>query len=215
MQVNMSDPPILLVCGCKKYETYLQAALVRMRHSAWIVLGVIGDPTLQQPYCNGTILYLPVEDTYEYLPKKLHAAYSWCFETFPHTCGIFKTDEDIVFGNVNALAGAILTNRHIPYWGIRVQTCAENYVNAVRISLRFEDKTLTPKHPGATYCFGVGYWISRAALPAVVAAKEKYAVAGLEDVCTGNVMNSAGYIPVEIAIACREVDRTKKLLNMT
>ena len=207
------SPPILIICGCKKYETYLQAALLRMRSVHWIVLGIIGDPTRTEPYCDGFILYLPVEDTYEYLPKKLHAAYSWCFDKFPDTIGIFKTDEDILFANVNLLIVAILKNKTTPYWGIRVQTCPANYINERRISLRFDNKTLRPKHPSATYCFGIGYWMSRNALPAIIAAKEQYANVGLEDVCTGYVMNCAGYIPIEIPISCGEVERDKRLLT--
>ena len=211
----MTPKPILLIAGCRKYEPYLVAAIRRFADPTWEVLGVLGDPTVPEPvYTPDTqILTLPCSDTYERLPAKLHAAYSWIAETRPGIPGIFKTDEDMLF-NLKDLASAIETHQKVPYWGVTASICQAAPVNPVRIQHRFTDPTQTPTHQSAVYCFGAGYWISKAALPIVVAASRDYATSALEDVCTGFVLNRAGIYPSKVRLPFAETPRNAALLTL-
>jgi hypothetical protein len=108
----------------------------------------------------------------------------------------------------------VLAKQVLPYWGVTASICQEAPVNPYRIQERFEDKSLQPTHQTAVYCFGAGYWISVAALPAIVAAAADYEISALEDVCTGYVMNRAGWMPQRHRVTFREVPRTEELLRM-
>lgn len=209
--------PLVLVTGCEKYRTYLEASLVRFAHPAFRVVGFVGDPTgtLTAPVFNEAtqIVALPVSDIYEALPAKVHAAFSWAAATFPAVPGIWKTDDDIVYANKDHLVAAIQGLAEEPYWGLFVGACRANPVNPWRIQERFEDKTLRPQHQQAIYCYGHGYWVSRAALPLIVAAGDTYRGSFLEDVCTGYVLNRAKLIPKRCPIVYSELPRGPELLS--
>jgi hypothetical protein len=211
----MPEKPVLLICGCKKYEPYLHSAIQRLDIPSWRVIGILGDPTLSEAIYNKEkkVLTLPKSDLYEHLPAKIYDAMSWIMHTYPETPGIYKTDEDILYGDINQVAQIVSAKPDIPYWGIKTHICEEAPVNMYRISARFENKELRPMHPSAHYCYGLGYWISKAAIKHLLAAKEVYESAALEDVCTGSILNKAGIIPICIPLACMEVDRTPELLN--
>lgn len=211
----MSKKPVLLVCGCRKYEEFVHAALGRFDRPEWELIGLLGDPTTSVASFNEAkrILTVPTADTYERLPTKLHAAYSWIFANRPGTPGVFKTDEDLLF-DVPTLATTVMANTTTPYWGVTASLCQEAEVNQFRIQNRFEDKTLTPRHQSAAYCFGAGYWLSKEALPHIIAAKDVYDSSCLEDVCTGYVMNRAGWSPQRIQVLFKEVPRTPELLKL-
>ena len=113
-----------------------------------------------------------------------------------------------------ALVQTVLANQPLPYWGVTASICMEAPVNEFRIQERFEDKSLQPMHQSAVYCFGAGYWISAAALPAIVAASSEYETSALEDVCTGYVMNRAGWTPRRHRVGFEEVPRNAELLSM-
>jgi hypothetical protein len=204
--------PILLVCGCQKYRPYLEAALRRFAHPDWISVGVIGDPTIGAPRREGDILILPIGDNYEALPAKVHAAVTWISQTYPDTVGIWKTDDDIVYQDVTQVIRAIKMFGDRPYWGLYTATCQEGPINLLRINLRFEDTALRPRHQAAAYCYGHGYWIGRAALPAICAAGDEYRTSSLEDVCTGHIMNKQGWLPARANIPYRELPRGPELL---
>ena len=166
----MSQKPVLLITGCRKYEDYLRAAIKRMNRDEWTIIGIRGSPPSD---CSGgsatfdettRILTLPVSDLYENLPAKMHAAFKWIHEHYPGIPGLFKTDDDMLF-DIPALVAAIKTHEALPYWGIAAGMCKGGAVNAGRIASRFEDKTLTPSHQSAIYCFGWGYWLAATSLP--------------------------------------------------
>lgn len=206
--------PVLLICSCKAYEEYLHAALRRMTHPSWTVVGLLGgsSETVYDPATG--ILTVATPDTYEALPSKIHAALSWIRREMPDVPGVFKTDEDIYFFSKDELAGAIQANLSVPYWGITTDKCKENYVSLIRIAYRFIDKTLRPKHQTAHYCYGGGYWVSAAALDIIQGAGAAYGTSCLEDVCTGYVLNQAGIEPLRIYIRIKEVPRCKELLDL-
>ena len=61
--------PILLICGCQKYKSSLENAIIRFTDPAYRVIGILGNKDAPTQL-NDSILSLQVEDTYEALPKK-------------------------------------------------------------------------------------------------------------------------------------------------
>jgi len=210
----MDKKPILLLCGCRKYEEYLHAAIRRMQRAEYEIIAIVGSPDEKPSFNEGTrILTLPVPDTYEALPSKIHAAFSWIAKERPGIPGVFKTDDDMVF-DMDALVATIRDHCARPYWGVAAGVCKESCIDAGRIQARFVDKTLSPSHQSASYCFGWGYWISAAALPFIVDAGADYASSYLEDVCTGFVLNRAKIMPVRIRFPYKEMPRDPQLLAL-
>jgi hypothetical protein len=214
----MSHPPILLVCGCRIHEAYLRAALSRFSPRStedWILVGCVGDPSAQNPVFDevSRIVTLPVSDTYEDLPKKIHAAFAWVQSQWPDAPGVFKTDDDILLNDPIDLVRALKTHVAEPYWGFITHKCYAAYVPLARVKGRFIDTSKRPKHQAARYCFGHGYWLSAAALRIAVAAASDYATSYLEDVCTGYVMNRAGWEPLRVPVPYREMPRFPELLH--
>jgi hypothetical protein len=211
--------PIVLVTGCQKYRTYLEAALRRFADPHVRILGFVGDPsgTLTAPVwdASANIVTLPVSDIYETLPAKVHAAFAWTAAAFPAAPGIWKTDDDIVYYRKDLLMISLLRFVSEPYWGLVVGACPENPVNLWRIQNRFEDPTLRPRHQQAIYCYGHGYWLNRTALAQVIAAGDTYKASYLEDVCTGYVLNQAGIVPRRVPLPYRELVRGPELLRAT
>lgn len=213
----MSVKPVLLICGCRKYEKYLHAAIKRMTRDEWEVIGIrgcLGDkPTGSASFDEESrILTLPCVDTYEALPTKLHAAYVWIHTNRPGLPGIFKTDEDIMF-DLPLLALTLQQNVALPYWGVTLSLCKAGPIPVDRVKNRFDDKTLRPTHQSAVYSFGAGYWLSAEVLPTICAAGDEYAKSMLEDVCTGYVLNKGGWGPKKYRVPFTEVPRDKKLLK--
>ena len=209
----MSGKPVLLICGCAKYEEYLHAAIRRFSNPAWTVIGFKGGAKETTFNEETRILTLAVPDIYDALPTKIHAALSWAFARWPDAPGFFKTDDDIVLQDMNQLVFAIESFKGEAYWGLTTHSCPESRVNPYRIQTLFTNKRLTPMHQKAHYCFGAGYWISKTALPFIVAAKDTYAASYLEDVCTGYVLNTAGIEPVHHKIPWAEAPRIPELLK--
>ena len=185
----------------------------RLVHPDWQVVGILGDPTLSQPRLDGAILTLPVADTYEALPSKVYAGFTWLATKLPNAAGIFKTDDDIIFQDKAAIHRQIMDNQHLPYWGIRVGSCDAGAIAEKRIEERFTDITLRPHHQAAHYGFGHGYWLSREVLPLIIAAEAEYRESFLEDVCTGAVLNAAGIIPLRLYLPYIEHPRTPEYLH--
>ena len=194
--------PIVLILGCQKYKTNLLAAIDRMKLPSYRVIGIVGttDPTS----FDGTILSLQVEDSYEYLSRKVRRAFQWISTNLPETIGVFKTDDDIFFRNQNDLAEAITANAQVPFWGTVVSHCSRSYVDRSRIEQKCDDTSLRPIHPAAHYCYGHGYWVSKAGIPAICAANEYEDPNPLEDVTSGFVLNRAGFFPKYVAISYEE-----------
>ena len=204
---------ILLICGCAKYEIYLHAAIRRFKSPAWTIVGIMGGAAETTFNEETRVLSLAVPDTYEALPTKIHAAFSWILNRWPDAPDIFKTDDDILLSNKTDLVSAIDHYKEEPFWGFVTHQCPASIVNPMRIRMSFADKSLTPSHQAAHYCFGHGYWVSKAALPHILAAKADYESSFLEDVCTGYVLNKQGIRPEHHPIIYRECPRVPELLR--
>lgn len=210
--------PVLLVCGCRAHEIYLRAALTRFnRPGAWNVVGIIGDPTLTTPTFDDAsrILTLPVPDTYAALPTKIHAALSWIAQNWPDAPGVFKTDDDIIVTNISDLAAEIQTYvaNGTPYGGLVTSHCSKGLVTAGRIRTNEPSNKCYGYYQSAQYCYGAGYWLSSEAVRVAVAATEDYSTSYIEDVCTGFVMNRAGFTPVRMTTEFKEIPRVNALLT--
>jgi hypothetical protein len=197
------NKPILLIIGCRKYRENLIKAMDRMTHESYKVIGVIGtdEPTT----FDERLLMLHVQDTYEDLPKKIKAAFIWIRNNFPDSPGIFKTDDDIFFENQDMLAQIIIKLAPVPYWGIYRDKCSTGEVSGYRID-KFTDKSVRSTYQSAIYCYGAGYWISKAAIPLVCESVD-HDTSILEDVCMGYTMNKANIVPLHIPIPCKELPR--------
>jgi hypothetical protein len=199
----MSPPPILLICGCRRYKEYLTAAIERFRRqTGWEVIGVVGDAeTNFDP--DTRVLTVTAGDTYETLPAKLHAAFVWISKHRPLCPGVFKTDDDMVFDRA-ALVDTIYSNLAVPYWGVKVDACSAGVIEKAGI-------VANATHQAAVYCYGAGYWVSARALKVVIAADD-YRSSYIEDVCTGFVLNRVGIVPQRIRVPHKEESRTPDLL---
>jgi hypothetical protein len=124
-----------------------------------------------------------------------------------------KTDDDILLSNKTDLASAIDHYKEEPFWGFVIHHICAQQVSEWRIHSRFTDKTLKPSHPTSFYCFGHGYWVSKAALPHILAAKADYESSFMEDICTGYVLNKQGIRPEHHPIIYRECPRVPELLK--
>jgi hypothetical protein len=203
--------PVVLVCGCERYRSYLSAAIRRLSRPEYEIIGIVGGH--QEAFDPATrILTLTVPDTYEALPTKIQAAIAWIHKERKEIPGIFKTDDDIVVDPA-LLARTILANQAQDYWGFVVQTTRGGPISRGRIQTRFADTSLHPSFQAATYCFGHGYWISSAVIPHIVASTD-YASSYLEDICTGYVLNRVGVFPTAIKIPYTEWPRIPKLLSL-
>jgi hypothetical protein len=174
----------------------------RMKNPAYRVIGLVGGA---EESFEGSLLTLDVEDSYEFLPRKIQAAFRWIHKNYPETEGIFKTDDDIFFADQESLTDKIITNKTIPYWGIHIDRTGGGTVEQKRI-LMANDKTIRATYPSAIYSYGAGYWISKQAIP-IVCSSTEHANAFLEDVTMGYVMNRAGHIPRHVQIQYQERPR--------
>jgi hypothetical protein len=206
--------PVLLICGCRAHEPYLHAAIRRFAHPSWEVIGIVGGAPVSSFDPELRLLQVTAPDTYEALPQKIHAAFVWLAAQRPNAPGVFKTDDDILVTRLQELADAVSVRAAEPYWGFVNHRCHAGYVHINRVASRFTDPNFRPKHQAARYCFGHGYWLSAAALKVAAAATSDYASSYLEDVCTGFVMNRAGYEPQPAPIAYREMPRVPELLRL-
>lgn len=208
----------ILICGCKKYEAYLRAALQYMKRPGLLVVGLLGDPALAASAYNDDILTVNVPDTYEYLPLKIWTAVEWISQRFPAITGIFKTDDDIRVHSVDLLLETIYQNSATPYWGFVTERVEGGVFRDHVIQTRCCDKKIRPSFPAANYCYGHGYWISAAAIRVLLDSHgreivQRYAMS-LEDVVTGHVLNQAGIYPVQIRLPYTERARDASLLSI-
>ena len=201
--------PVVLVTGCEKYREYLGPAMSRFDRPEWRTIGIVGGAAVTNFDASSGILALAVPDNYESLPIKIQAAVAWVAREFPAAPGVFKTDDDIVIGDIKLLVAAIAEGVLIneAYWGLFVGRCRAAQVNPLRIEHRFENTSLRPTHQQAIYCYGHGYWLNRDAMAHVAAAADEYSRSYLEDVCTGFVLNQKRIFPKHATIPYQEIPR--------
>lgn len=221
----MAEQPIVLICGCKKYEASLHAAIERLCDHEWRVVGILGDETANEPTFDGKIVTLPVHDSYEHLPTKIVSAMAWCSTQWPEAVGIFKTDDDILFHDKQELKEAIFRNRSIPYWGAKLCTTNPSlpkpecltHTNIHTVNIEFSvrkqtianysDKQLKVPTLEAIFCAGLGYWVAKDRIPIVTRKDDTYDMykIGPEDVYIGYRMNQCRIYPLETRVQYTEI----------
>jgi len=206
--------PILLICGCFKYEKTLLKAIERFKNDKYKIIGVMANPNLPTSTMvlniddtrDSILLRVNTEDTYEALPFKIQAAFSWIATHLPDTPGVFKTDDDLVFESVEILADKITEHTHLDYWGVYRNCCDPGPICCNRIATRYTDTTLRPTPQWATYCYGAGYWVSTKAIKCIVNSTS--VCYGSEDVMMGSILNLNGFYPEHIPISWGEEPRS-------
>jgi hypothetical protein len=203
------EPIVILVCGCQKYLKSTKDCIQRLLNKNYIVIGLVGDMSLNEPIYNNdeNILYLNVKDTYEDLPFKICSGIEWCYKKWPKLKGIFKTDDDIIFEDNNHLFKNISENTHIPYWGVNIETTTGGVLSSSRLD-QFSDKTLKNiQYYSATYCWGAGYWISNKVVEWILDYRMFLKNPGSEDNNIGFVINRGGWFPKHIPIKWNQPQR--------
>lgn len=214
----MSQKPFILVMGCRRYYDMLMEAIDHFTDKlcSCITLGVVGDPDVSEAVLEGQVLKVPVEDTWEALPKKVYAAFDWVLRNVPDTIGVFKTDDDIRFFELDKLFASLYIFRDSKYHGLKVDTRKPGPLEDWRVNERLCDKTVSMAHTGADkYCWGAGYWLSNESLRRVVAHQHHFDVYGMEDQIVGRLLNEHGVIPQELVMHYRELRRQKIPLEPT
>lgn len=205
--------PILMICGCYKYEKNLLNAIQRFKNSNYKIIGVLANPSLPTSTIELSIddpqdtimLCVNTEDTYEALPFKIQAALTWISINYPDAPGVFKTDDDLVFESIETLADKINAHSHLDYWGVQRDYCNAGPICCNRIATRYNDTQLRPLLQTATYCYGAGYWVSMKAIKSIESSQR--VCYGSEDVMMGSILNENGFYPEWIPIRWTEEPR--------
>jgi len=204
--------PILLICGCQKYKDSLTNALLRFDNPVYKTVGLIGDLT-QKTSFDGKILTLEVEDTYEYLPKKIYMALKWVLINYPDTQGVFKTDDDIYVKDTIHFTNILVTNVKIPWWGFKMEPLKNNAFPDTETSgkHKYTNRNITghTEIKKGLYLWGAGYWLSNTLL-SLICNTINYPEVGREDLIIANVIRDAGFLPIEIKTGWTEIVRDAK-----
>lgn len=194
--------PIVLICSCKKYINTLHKAIERYRSDKYMVIGLIGDLTKHTSYENN-ILTLQVEDTYEYLPKKITSALYWITKNFPDTPGVFKTDDDIEMLNKVNFTEILLNNKYKDWWGLKAGDPMASLPDKKNI-VKYNDLSLIDTQPAGTFFWGAGYWISSICIKSIVNNISNIKTTGSEDRIIGSFLSTKGFFGQQINIEWRE-----------
>lgn len=157
----------------------------------------IGDPNLISPVVKGEIVYLPCEDNYENLPKKVKLMIKWISENLSSFEYIFKTDDDIKF-NFNRLGETfhnIYMNK-IDYAGNYVETTqslSDYHVGKSEANIGFV------KIDPMTYCSGGGYFLSKKSVECILNNLNMKCNI-FEDYTIGKILNNCGISPSPIKL---------------
>jgi len=200
--------PVLMILCCQKYRANLDAAMKRFQHPSWITIGVVGGQVLE---FKDSIVTLPVSDTYDDHPKKVVEAFAWIRAQFPHSVGIFKTDDDIYVNDIETLAKTIQEHICEPYWGFVTSMCEASVIGQKERIDKFTDKETVKRHPKAHYCYGHGYWVTSNSVQFLMNHAKDYYEQSLEDVCTGSILNNYSIIPKRYMVAYKEEERASKI----
>jgi hypothetical protein len=193
----------MILC-CQKYRANLDKAVKRFQHPSWITIGVVGGTVLE---FKDSIVTLPVSDTYDDHPKKVIDGFAWIRKQFPHSVGIFKTDDDIYVNNIETLAKTIQEHICEPYWGFVTSTCEASVISQPARIEKFSDKESVKRHPKSHYCYGHGYWVTSNSVQFLTENAKDYYEQPLEDVCTGSILNKYSIIPKRYIVDYKEVER--------
>lgn len=160
-------------------------------------LFVAGDPSLQHPELSGNYLILPVEDSYECLPKKVFYAFSFVYRHYQFRY-LYKVDDDAYVNGIYFMyLHRILEGHHYLGKGKTVGADFNRYWHQGKCQKESLNRLPYPSqriNPGVTYARGeAGYFLSREALESLF-PYERYIVTDLyEDKAIGDCLEKEGY----------------------
>lgn len=195
--VAKSKPAVLfLVISCKKYRSKQQ--LIRDTWAKDVVRAnfeyvfVEGDPTIEQATLIGDQLFVPVPDSYEYLPGKVLEAVRSSIRLFDPEY-IFKIDDDCVC-NVQKFLEFDYTS--FDYIGTDVSIGRLSYVDwhtGATSNSQLSDLLFEIEDSQTWYDGQGGYLLSRKAASEMVALQEDKLQHILEDYAVGRALSQLGY----------------------
>jgi hypothetical protein len=179
--------------------------LIRFNNPAYKTIGLIGNINRPTSF-NGQILSVKVEDTYEYLPKKIHTALKWVLQNYPDTQGVFKTDEDIFIKDMTHFTDLLQNNSNKPWWGFKIWNPPTAGPSELSLS-KYTNKNILP-HIGkkGVILAGAGYWLSNSLLT-LISNYENFPEVGSEDQIISQILRDYGYIPEELKTEYSELVR--------
>jgi hypothetical protein len=106
VQRDASTQDLALIISCKKYEAKAiqLAGQFDAAHIEYVI--VTGNDTA--PIENTRALQVGVPDSYEHLPKKVLAAFTWIFENLGTNVGVLKVDDDQALFDGNKLTETMI-----------------------------------------------------------------------------------------------------------
>jgi hypothetical protein len=188
---------LLLILSCHRYaHKRAEQRSTWLPHLSIPYLHVVGDATLSVPWVfdeAARLLTVCVPDDYVSLPSKVVAALAAVVALFPRLEYVFKTDDDQHMASPATLThlatklGATAPPRH-HYGGhlLRIEQPHHSKYHLVHPELP-ADLPILP----TTYCTGRFYFLSRAAIDAVVAQRDAFRAEYFEDYAIGRHLPDA------------------------
>lgn len=208
----------IMVCCCYKYKNQFNKISnfwnnIEQENKIFKIFYLFGNPKVDKnEYNNKTKeLILKVDDTYESLPKKIYEAINFINLNYPEIGGIYKTDDDIEYDNINDLLEQLKKNqiKQIDYCGFVIDKVKSGLIKEGRLK-KFSNRNVeNAKYDMSNYCYGAGYYISKKSMNFISLNKKYIYGQFLEDVCIGHVLNKYKIFPIKLNGKYREVKRIK------
>ena len=203
-----ADLLAVAVIGCVKFQASLHASIARwggvpLRRGGVpaVVVGFVGGGSGSGPPCCDPatrVCTLPVPDTYEALPAKVHAAFSLLASALPTLFGVVKTDEDLGWASSyrSKLAGALagVADSH-PYWGNNQLRRPAGFLSDLALTKWSVRPPAPVPHPPSVFATGPLYYVSAASVKILLQHPAPFQLPGSEDILVGAVLNEAGIQP--------------------
>lgn len=208
----------IIICCCYKYKNQFEKISkfwnkIEKQTKIFKIFYLFGNPKIKKTEYEYKTkkLILKVDDTYESLPKKIYEAVNYINTYFPEIEGVFKTDDDIEFEDINELLYELknLCQKYTDYAGLVLDKVKAGIIKEGRLR-KFTNRNIeTPKYDMSTYCFGAGYYISKKSMGHVSINKGYFYEQYLEDVSMGHILNKYKIFPIQINSKYKEVKRIK------
>jgi GR25 family glycosyltransferase involved in LPS biosynthesis len=158
----------------------------------------VGGSTFQT-VDNGTIVELPVSDTYESLPEKVIAVFGWIRTNYPNMSFIFKTDDDVRhdFGSLFELFKGVSRTRVLYAGHVVTNQVKESSYHFGKTSPGFKNELV--RLSNIDYCAGGGYFLHSTAVDLLLDPSEKFENL-FEDYSVGFKLKKHGITPKHLSL---------------
>lgn len=209
----------IIICCCYKYEKQFERISkywdkIEKSDNTLKFFYLFGDKTISNAEYNETTrkLVLKNDDTYESLPKKIYEAIKYIYNTYANIDGIYKTDDDIVYDDLEKLVEEIKNCiKKYDYSGLKIDKTKGGIIKKKRL-VKFTNTIENKKenslsYDNATYCYGAGYALSNKAIKIYLLNKDYVNNQYLEDVCMGHILNMYDIYPNQMKSEYKEIKR--------